>query len=316
MRRLQKAAHPMDDPSHRAAFRACLAGMGALALAACGSTPKPHLGAGEDYAPNAHYKVGEPYQVDGVWYYPQEDAHYDETGMASWYGPGFEGRQTANAEIFRAGRMTAAHKTLPLPSHVQVTNLENGRSLVVRVNDRGPFKPQRIIDLSAAAADALGFKAKGLARVRVTYLGPAELPQTARARRVKSKEPLVAEAAPRRAPVTGSRLEPIPVNAPPAVAGAAPVVAALDARASAVGPRHAAGSGIYVQAGAFRSLDNAERLAHRLRTAGAFEVTRATRGGDVLYLVRLGPLDDAAEAEEALARVLAAGQTGASIVED
>ncbi len=120
------------------------------------------------------YKLGRPYVVDGRRYVPRFDPHYEEVGLASWYGPGFHGRRTANGEIFDARRHTAAHPTLPLPSLVEVTNLENGRRLVVRVNDRGPFRPGRIIDLSEAAARALGFRAKGLARVRVRFLRLAE----------------------------------------------------------------------------------------------------------------------------------------------
>lgn len=120
------------------------------------------------------YKVGPPYQVGGVWYVPAEQPDYEETGLASWYGANFHGRQTANGETFDSASFTAAHTTLPIPSLVEVTNLENGRTLKVRVNDRGPFSPARIIDLSQAAADELGFRTKGTASVRVRYLGRAD----------------------------------------------------------------------------------------------------------------------------------------------
>ena len=116
------------------------------------------------------YKLGKPYKVNGVWYFPKEDAKYDEIGVASWYGPGFHQKITANGEYFDMDLVTAAHKTLPLPSVVRVTNLENGRSLLVRVNDRGPFVNDRIIDLSRKAADLLGFIAKGTAKVRVELM--------------------------------------------------------------------------------------------------------------------------------------------------
>ncbi|RMH51974.1 MAG: septal ring lytic transglycosylase RlpA family protein [Zetaproteobacteria bacterium] len=116
-------------------------------------------------------KAGRPYRVGGRWYHPlQSAAGYDETGIASWYGRDFHGRRTANGEIYDMHAMTAAHKTLPLPTMVRVTNLENGRSVVVRVNDRGPFVKNRLIDLSYAAARALGFDRKGTARVRVQAL--------------------------------------------------------------------------------------------------------------------------------------------------
>lgn len=121
------------------------------------------------------YIVGKPYRVNGVWYVPAEDERYDRIGFASWYGPGFHGRHTANGERYDRRRFTAAHPTLPMPVVVRVTNLKNGRSTLVRVNDRGPFIPGRIIDLSEAAADALGFRHDGLARVRVQYVGRADL---------------------------------------------------------------------------------------------------------------------------------------------
>ncbi|MDZ4375994.1 MAG: septal ring lytic transglycosylase RlpA family protein, partial [Phenylobacterium sp.] len=120
-------------------------------------------------------KVGKPYQVGGIWYVPREQPDYDARGMASWYGQQFHLRATANGEVFDMNALSAAHTTLPLPSMVEVTNLENGRKLVVRVNDRGPFHDNRIIDMSQAAAIELGFHRQGLAKVRVRYLGPAPL---------------------------------------------------------------------------------------------------------------------------------------------
>ncbi len=116
------------------------------------------------------YKVGSPYKIKGKKYYPAVDYNYNRTGIASWYGPNFHGKKTANGEIFDQNELTAAHKTLPLPSIVRVTNLENGRSLIVRVNDRGPYAYGRIIDMSKRAAELLGFKNKGVAKVRVQVL--------------------------------------------------------------------------------------------------------------------------------------------------
>lgn len=120
-----------------------------------------------------YYKVGKPYKVAGKWYYPREDTNYNKTGKASWYGDDFHGRKTANGEVFDMHAFTAAHKTLPLPSLVKVTNLANNKSIIVRVNDRGPYHNNRLIDLSRAAAEALGYKSKGLADVRVEYFGKA-----------------------------------------------------------------------------------------------------------------------------------------------
>ena len=121
------------------------------------------------------YKVGKPYKIRGKTYYPKEDPNYVKTGMASWYGPNFHGRLTANGEIYDQYALSAAHPTMPLPSYARVTNLENGSSVMVRVNDRGPYAHNRIIDLSAQAAKMLGYKHDGLAKVKVEYVGKARM---------------------------------------------------------------------------------------------------------------------------------------------
>ncbi len=122
-----------------------------------------------------HYQVGKPYSVAGRTYIPRDNPRYSKVGLASWYGSAFHGRLTANGEVYDVNGLTAAHPTLPLPSYVRVTNLENGRSLVVRVNDRGPFARNRLIDVSSRAADMLGFRRKGTAKVQVDYIGPARM---------------------------------------------------------------------------------------------------------------------------------------------
>jgi len=141
-----------------------------------GTTPSPRVVEGGQRVPRGGgaYKIGAPYQVAGRWYYPREQPRLDETGIASWYGTEFHGRKTANGEIFNQNELTAAHKTLPLPSLVRVTNLANGRSVVVRINDRGPFHPGRIMDVSYAAAHRLGYASKGSAEVLVEALRPGE----------------------------------------------------------------------------------------------------------------------------------------------
>lgn len=140
-------------------FRWLALAMAAAMLAACGAG-----------ITGGRYKVGNAYQVDGQWYYPEVDLAYEESGIASWYGPQFHKKKTANGEIFDMNLVSAAHKTLPLPSVVRVTNLENGRSLIIRINDRGPFVRGRIIDLSKRAAELLGFDGKGTAMVHVRLL--------------------------------------------------------------------------------------------------------------------------------------------------
>jgi len=143
-----------------------------LLLAGCSSSSGPQVGDGH----HGRFQVGRPnytvapYQVNGVWYRPRVDYDYDETGTASWYGPGFDRRATADGEIYDMNQPTAAHKTLPLPSVVEVTNLQNGRALRLRVNDRGPFIGDRLIDVSRRAAQLLGFEATGTAPVRVRVM--------------------------------------------------------------------------------------------------------------------------------------------------
>ena len=154
----------------RAVGRTLIAGLAAASLAACASSGGHGGGV-------AAYRTGalRPYEVDGIRYQPRVVSHYKEEGTASWYSYPAGARRTATGETFDPGRLTAAHKTLPLPCVVEVTNLENGRRIKVRVNDRGPFVRGRIIDLSRAAADELGFSRKGTAHVRVKFLGPAPM---------------------------------------------------------------------------------------------------------------------------------------------
>jgi rare lipoprotein A len=120
-------------------------------------------------------QVGNPYMVHGKWYYPKENPRYKAVGAASWYGDAFHGRLTANGEVYDMDRLTAAHPTMPLPSYARVTNLKDGASVVVRVNDRGPYADGRIIDLSKRAAEMLDYSTAGVARVKVQYIGPAPL---------------------------------------------------------------------------------------------------------------------------------------------
>jgi rare lipoprotein A len=140
-----------------------------LALGACSTGPDGRR-IGSNPPVQGGYKVGVPYQINGVWYYPKENFKYDRTGIASWYGHPFHGHTSASGERYDMTAMTAAHKTLPMPSLVEVTNLDNGRRAVLRINDRGPFVSGRIIDVSRAAARKLGFRSNGTARVRVRIL--------------------------------------------------------------------------------------------------------------------------------------------------
>jgi rare lipoprotein A len=270
------------------------------------------------------YSVGKPYQVAGGWYTPREDPSYDEVGRASWYGELFHGRYTANGEIYDMDRLTAAHPTLPLPVYARVTNLANGRNIVVRINDRGPFARDRIIDLSRRSADALGFRKNGTAQVRVTYLGKAPLngddsyerrylasqgsAQFATARRIRPTADPVAVASipsvgtpPRKnTDKLASRLAPPQAN--PKQARFAPAMQPTPAGAR------------LVQAGTFKSQENAERARTQLASIAPVDVAPIKLGGDTFFRVRIGPFAADAEAASALARVRQEGYTGARIV--
>jgi len=253
------------------------------------------------------YKVGEPYQINGVWYTPKEDANYDATGIASWYGIPFDGQQTANGEVYDMNALTAAHKTLPMPTTVRVTNLENGRSLVLRVNDRGPFVNGRIIDVSRRAGQLLGFSRQGTAKVRVTAVQSA-------AKRFVSNKPITTEeeryavAAAPQAVVASERLP------PPAGIDTSP--ARPSSRPASVTLSPVTQSRMYVQAGAFARQDNADRLSAGLSSLGSIQVMRATVKGRQFFRVRIGPLATLEEADATLASLIDGGYRDARIVVD
>ncbi|RUO98812.1 septal ring lytic transglycosylase RlpA family protein [Hyphomicrobium sp.] len=140
-----------------------------------GVSSSPRVASNDVPKGGGSFKLGAPYKVAGRWYVPRDNPGYDEYGVASWYGADFHGRRTANGEVFDANALTAAHPTLPLPCYVYVTNVDNGRTILVRVNDRGPYVNDRLIDMSYAAAKQLGYVSKGRARVRVRYAGLAPL---------------------------------------------------------------------------------------------------------------------------------------------
>ncbi len=277
--------------------------------------------------PASAYKIGNPYQVNGVWYYPKADLNYQRTGIASWYGPGFHGTRTANGERYDQNALTAAHRTLPMPSMVRVTNLENGRSIKVRINDRGPFKNARIIDLSRRAADLLGFRRQGTAKVRVEIL-ETESRQFAAA--ALSSD--AAKTAPRpvpRIPVTVESL-----RSSPTAAGATPTLS----QTAAVLPRKPTGtsarqfavpkpdglvttvpvrsSKIFVQAGSFHRLTNAHRLRTRLLRIGRAQIARTVIDRKRFYRVRFGPMKSVEDADELLAVLIDKGHTDARVVVD
>ena len=260
-----------------------------------------------------HYKLGSPYQVNHVWHYPSYDPNYDRTGVASWYGPAFHGRPTANGERFDMNGVTAAHPTLPLPSRVRVTNLENGRQLELRVNDRGPFVNGRIIDLSRRAAQLLGFKSQGLAKVRVQYLGldrldPPAVPQPA-------DQPVVVAAVSPDVPLKPRWTK--PSNGTVVLPPERPVRAAASMGSPRAPKRETASAPsrrLLVEAAVLNGRDDADRLGDQVRSLGAVAVEPERRNGRVVYAVRIGPVETDDEAAFILAELNRAGFTGSHIV--
>jgi rare lipoprotein A len=290
----------------------------AIAVAACSSTPPqpihpvpsttlppvlttttPVPGAVPDAVPRTEprSRYGNPpfYDVFGKRYYVlSSSVGYWERGVASWYGPGFHKERTSTGEPYDMYGMTAAHKTLPLPAYVRVTNLQNGRSIVVRVNDRGPFVGNRIIDLSYTAAAKLDMLRNGTALVEVRSIDPTVVPP----------------------PVITASATP---HAPADVAAATPVAAPLTVVTAPPTPAPTAGAAaLFVQAGAFADPANAERLAARLRggSYGKVFVRDDQIAGRKMYRVRIGPVPDVAEFDRVVAALEQAGVKDAHLALD
>ncbi|MDP6345035.1 MAG: septal ring lytic transglycosylase RlpA family protein [Alphaproteobacteria bacterium] len=305
-----------------------------LLLGACAETQlavhvakeiQRHSGQGQGRSEGT-YKVGKPYQVQGVWYYPRVDPQYDHTGIASWYGQKFHGRLTANGETYDMNTLTAAHKTLPMPTRVQVTNLANGRSLILKVNDRGPFVNGRIIDVSRRAAQLLGFYNQGTAKVRVTVIDDGAGTMVA-SKPVTPKEQRTALPALPRGSVTAQSLAPpsgikqatpSPATAPTpvrvATAGGQSAGAGVNGSLAAVSQEAVKPSTIYVQAGAFALAENAAKLRARLAYIGPANVTNIFVKGQEIFRVRLGPIFSVEAADKVLRQVLGSGVSHARII--
>ncbi len=281
------------------------------------------------------YKIGNPYQIKGIWYHPKVDYGYNRTGIASWYGPGFHGKKTANGELYDQNALTAAHKTLPMPSLVQVTNLENGRSLRLRINDRGPYAYGRIIDLSRRGAQLLGFHRQGTARVRVQVL--------------ESESRLMAHHA-MSGNIMASIGSPIPTDIklpkadvdkdillPPKGASTVSVQNIPQdsknslIRRSTVRERTTVGlvqpdgeittvdiepSNIFIQVGAFTQFQNAHQAAARLSILNNVSVTSAIVNGKEFFRVRAGPIKTLSDADFLLESILHSGFDAARLIVD
>jgi len=281
---------------------------------------------------SGEYKIGKPYKIKGVWYYPQVNYEYNETGIASWYGTKFHGRKTANGEIYNMNALTAAHRTLPLPSFVRVTNLQNGRSLILRVNDRGPFAHNRVIDISRRGSQLLGFQRQGTTRIRVEIIANESRAIAARltgGRQLAMGQSPIKVAKLPKASVSTENLAPPPGGvkarpAPPKVQKVSlqqPVAPSKPqpqinnqpnsgvVRTAAVSP-----TTLFVQAGAFSDFNNANRVRARLHNLGKVGVSPVLVNGQDLYRVRMGPFQRTEQADRFLESVIRAGYSSARIV--
>ena len=284
-------------------------------------------------SPAGKYKIGNPYQIKDIWYYPKKDYEYDETGIGSWYGAKFHGRKTANGEIFDMNSISAAHRTLPMPSFVRVTNLDNGRTMNIRINDRGPYAHGRILDLSRRAAQLLGFEKQGTARIRVRILANES---RALARKLKGEtelaevgSPITVDSLPKTKvssqmlPVIGSNKQlspkPVPISRAPQ-----PAVPPLNSDQLATLPKKGQVTveevsqqiRIFIQAGAFSNFENANRVRANLSGLGTVKISSVLINGQDLFRVRVGPMVSVAQADSMLERVFKFGYTEARTIVD
>ncbi len=282
-------------------IKCCVIGLTLLSvLAGCSSSKNEKTdGTGVPLSPKvtisddaqSTYKIGNPYEIAGIQYIPEESFNHVETGRASWYGPGFHSRLTANGEPFDQRAMTAAHRTLQLPSIIRVTNLKNGRQAVLRVNDRGPYHADRILDVSEIAAEKLGFMRRGTTRVKIEVLGDPS-------RRV-------AELA--RSGATISELEAVRAET-------ASARVSLRKQNPSTNTVKAAKIGNFVQAGAFRDLAKAHKQGGNLQSYGPYQVETTNLNGKPIHLVRIGPYENLDQAKQILSKIVTAGIKDAHVV--
>ncbi len=247
------------------------------------------------------YKVGNPYKINGKWYYPAIDYNYNEVGIASWYGPGFHGKKTANGEVFDQNKISAAHKTLPMPSIVKVTNLDNGKILEnIRVNDRGPFAGNRIIDLSKKAAQELGFVNSGVANVRVEIMENESRIYASK----NSKKNSVRKA-------NKAKVEKVQRKVIPSKEG--------EQNSDEVSKNSTEDNSILkdkpviIQVGAFGDHRNAKSLTEKLSEFKAY-IERKFIDNKYLYRVRIGPLSNLDLAKSIKSKLFELGHTSSHLV--
>ena len=262
------------------------------------------------------YKVGKPYEINGLWYYPKEDPYYNEVGIASWYGEKFHGKVTANGAIYDMNDLTAAHKTLPMPSKVRVTNLTNGRSLNLDINDRGPFVNGRIIDLSRRAAQLLGFQEDGLAMVRVQSI--SEDGGLYIAERLDTPDEEQALVGPNPTVKVAVNELPIPDGAsmqPLKEGNGGPIEDKNSQSWQKVEGNPLKEDEFFVQVGAFLLEDNASQLSGKLTYFGApVHLSEIFLEGQSFYRVRVGPVYNVDSADTLIQQLIKAGYTDSHLV--
>ncbi len=249
------------------------------------------------------YKVGNPYKINGKWYYPAIDYNYEEIGIASWYGPGFHGKKTANGEIFNQNKISAAHRTLPMPSIVKVTNLDNGLILErVRINDRGPFAGNRIIDLSKKAAEELGFVNAGTARVKVQILED------------ESRKYSVKQSYSKTMKAQSAKVKKIEKQNIKELSGNIDTNAIkIESNEDIYENSILKNKPLAIQVGAFTDHRNAKSLTAKLSEFKAY-IERIFVDNRYLYRVRIGPIENIKSAESIKDRLFKLGHTASHLI--
>lgn len=255
------------------------------------------------------YKVGNPYKINGKWYYPAIDYDYEEIGIASWYGPGFHGKKTANGEIFNQNKISAAHRTLPMPSIVKVTNLDNGLVLQrVRINDRGPFAGNRIIDLSKKAAEELGFVNSGTARVKVEILE-----DESRKHAIENSDKKVRKVESAKVQkIKKVNIKDSSINTDLKNNSEEIEVKKTNKEVLSVNPIFK-NKPLAIQVGAFTDHRNAKTLSEKLSEFKAY-IERIFVNNQYLYRVRIGPINDIGVAENIKDKLFKLGYTASHLI--
>ena len=250
------------------------------------------------------YKVGKPYTVMGQSYTPKEDYNYSEVGIASWYGDDFHNKRTANGETYDMRAITAAHRTLPLPSIVRVTNLENGKSIIARVNDRGPYVKNRIIDVSQKGAELLGYRKNGIAKVKVEILEKESK---------AIKEAMLSKSS--KSKILNDSINYALVENTPSSLQANTQTTSPDTTSKQNTNNLSQQGSFFVQVGAFSDYNKAKEIAQSMKRFGNVSIFEAYLSKDGVYRVRLGAYQSRNEAMQILDRLIDYGHADVTIIQ-